>query len=104
MIKKIEKFGATWCQPCKILEKTLDKIIKKYPDIEYVIRDTDNEEDSNRFEEMHIKNIPHTFFFDEYGHQVIDTIGAIPFSQIENIIKDNLDTSIDIDDCGYGAE
>ncbi len=104
MIKKIEKFGAIWCQHCKILEKTLDKIIKKYPDIEYVIRDADSEEDAGRFEEMHIKNIPHTFFFDEHGYQVIDTIGAIPFSQIDGIIKDNLNKIANTNDCENGAE
>lgn len=104
MIKKIEKFGAQWCQPCKMLEKTLDKITKAHPDIEYIIRDANTDEDSARFEEMHIKNIPHTFFFDEYGHQVIDIIGAVPYSQINDIIKDNLDTSVDINDCGYETE
>lgn len=104
MIKRIEKFGATWCQPCKIMEKTLDRLIKAYPDIEYIKRDANNEEDMPRFEEMHVKNIPHVFFFDEYGHQVIDIIGAVPYSQVADIIKDNLDTSVDISDCGFEAE
>ena len=26
MITRIEKFGATWCGPCKILDKTLEKV------------------------------------------------------------------------------
>ena len=39
MITHIEKFGATWCGPCKMLDKTLEQItdisIVKYDVDEY---------------------------------------------------------------------
>lgn len=87
MIVKIEKYGAEFCQPCKILDKTMQTILEEYPEIQYVTYEA--EEDEELFNHKCIKNIPRMFFYDENGKEVIDSIGAIPYSQIKGIIEEN---------------
>lgn len=87
MIKRIEKYGATWCGPCKVLAKTLDNIKKNYPDIEFLAFDAD--EDEGKFEEMKITNVPQLFFFDENGKEVEHLVGANPANKIIEIITAN---------------
>ena len=54
MGKKIIKFGAEWCQPCHILDKTLDEINKERPiEIEKVDAEYPNWRDANLIETCH---------------------------------------------------
>ena len=41
MSLKIVKFGATWCQPCKMADSTIELVKKEYPDMEYIVYDHD---------------------------------------------------------------
>ena len=41
MITRIEKFGASWCGPCKVLDRTLEQISR----IEIVKHNVDEEEE-----------------------------------------------------------
>ena len=41
MVTRIEKFGASWCGPCKVLDRTLEQI----SGIEIVKHDVDEEEE-----------------------------------------------------------
>ena len=64
MITQIEKFGAAWCGPCKVLDKTLEKVtgveINKY--------DVDQFEDLAA--ERGVRNIPVMIFRDENDQEV----------------------------------
>ena len=68
MIKKIEKYSATWCGPCRVLAKTMKTVLQEYPDIELVEYDADNDEE--KFEEKLIKNVPQLYFYDQDGNKV----------------------------------
>ena len=79
MITHIEKFGATWCGPCKLLDKTLEQIT----DISIVKYDVDEYEDLTS--EKNIRNIPVLIFYD--GDNEVDRlVGAVSLSKINEII------------------
>lgn len=85
MIKRIEKFGATWCGPCKVLEKNLETVLKNYPDIEFVSYDAD--ENEQEFEDKHITNVPQLYFYNENGVEVHHITGAHPVNKLTDIIE-----------------
>ena len=73
MGKKIIKFGADWCQPCHILDKTLDEINKERPiEIEKVDAEYPNWRDANLIETYKIKSIPVMLFMD--GEELLERI------------------------------
>lgn len=84
MIKKIEKYSATWCAPCRVLAKTMKTVLQEYPDIELVEYDADNDEE--KFEEKLIKNVPQLYFYDQDGTEVHHLTGAYPANKIKDII------------------
>lgn len=80
MITKIEKFGATWCGPCKILDRTLQQI----KDIDIIKYDVDEWEDLAN--EKGIRNVPVLIFYD--GDNEVDRlVGAVPLAKINEIIE-----------------
>lgn len=80
MIKTIEKFGATWCGPCKMLDRNLAQL----SDVEVIKHDAD--EESELFEKFGIRNVPTLYFKDEHGNVVEQTHGAISLPQIKEIL------------------
>lgn len=79
---KIEKYGASWCGPCKMLDKTLDQVPKE---IEIVKFDAD--EDEELFVEKGIKSVPVLIFYDDSGVEVNRLIGAVALYKIMEIIE-----------------
>lgn len=82
MITRIEKFGAEWCGPCKILDATLEKV----KDVEVVKYDVD-EVDEAILAERSIRNIPQLFFINESGKIVHHVVGAISLDRINEILN-----------------
>lgn len=79
MITKIEKFGAAWCGPCKVLDCTLQQITE----VDIVKYDVDEYEDLA--EEKGIRNVPVLIFYD--GDKEVDRlIGAVSLNKINEII------------------
>ena len=79
MITKIEKFGAAWCGPCKVLDRTLQQVTE----VDVIKYDVDEHEDLA--EEKGIRNIPVLIFYD--GDKEVDRlIGATPLNKINEII------------------
>ena len=81
MITQIEKFGATWCGPCKVLDKTLEKVtgveINKY--------DVDQFEDLAA--ERGVRNIPVMIFRDENDQEVERIFGAVSLDKINEVLE-----------------
>ena len=84
MIKRIEKYSAEWCGPCRVLAKTMKTVLQEYPDIELVEYDADNNEE--KFEEKLIKNVPQLYFYDQDGTEVHHLTGAASANKIKDII------------------
>lgn len=76
MIVKIEKFGANWCGPCKVLDKTLEQV----SGVEIVKHDVDEELDLAL--ERKVRNVPVLIFYDENNKEVDRLIGAVPLGTI----------------------
>lgn len=76
MIVKIEKYGANWCMPCKVLDKTLEQI----SGIEIVKHDVDEEPELT--EEKKIRNVPVLIFYNENNEEVDRIVGAVPLGTI----------------------
>jgi thioredoxin 1 len=80
MITHIEKYGASWCGPCKILDRTLQQIT----DIDIIKYDVDEWEDLAN--EKGIRNVPVLIFYD--GDNEVDRlVGAVPLAKINEIIE-----------------
>ncbi len=80
MITHIEKYGASWCGPCKILDRTLQQIT----DVDIIKYDVDEYEDLAN--EKGIRNVPVLIFYD--GDNEVDRlVGAAPLARINEIIE-----------------
>lgn len=80
MITHIEKFGAHWCGPCKVLDKTLQQITE----VDVIKYDVDEYEDLAM--EKNIRNVPVLIFYD--GDNEVDRlIGAVSLETINKVIE-----------------
>ena len=80
MIRTIEKFGAEWCGPCKVLETNLRGI----SGVDIVKFDAD--QDPELFEVQGIKTVPVMVFKDEHGNIVETVTGLRTKAEIQKII------------------
>lgn len=80
MITHIEKFGASWCGPCRVLDKTLQQITE----VNVIKYDVDEYEDLAM--EKNIRNVPVLIFYD--GDNEVDRlIGAVSLEAINKVIE-----------------
>ena len=80
MITHIEKFGTSYCGPCKVLDKTLQQITE----VDVIKYDVDEYEDLAI--EKNIRNVPVLIFYD--GDNEVDRlIGAVSLEAINKVIE-----------------
>lgn len=80
MITHIEKYGAEWCGPCRVVDANLDQIT----DIDIIRYDVDEYEDLTA--EKKIRNIPVLIFYD--GDNEVDRlVGAVSLETINKVIE-----------------
>ena len=80
MITHIEKYGAEWCGPCRVLETTLDQIA----DIDIIRYDVD--EYADLAAEKKIRSIPVLIFYN--GDNEVDRlVGSVSLETINNVIE-----------------
>lgn len=81
MITRIEKFGASWCGPCKVLDRTLEQLTG----IEIVKHDVDEELANSKG----IRNVPVLIYYNDRDEEVKRTIGAVSLGTIMQIVNNN---------------
>ena len=80
MITHLEKYGAEWCGPCRVVDAVLDQIT----DIDIIRYDVDEYEDLAT--EKKIRNIPVLIFYD--GDNEVDRlVGAVSLETINKVIE-----------------
>lgn len=80
MITHIEKYGATWCGPCRALDKTLAQITE----VDIIKYDVDDDEDLAI--QKNIRSIPVLIFYD--GDNEVDRlVGAVSLDTINKVIE-----------------
>ena len=80
MITHIEKYGATWCGPCRALDKTLSQIIE----VDVIKYDVDEDEDLAM--EKKIRSVPVLIFYD--GETEVERlVGAVSLDTINKVIE-----------------
>jgi thioredoxin 1 len=80
MITHIEKYGAEWCGPCRVVDANLDQIT----DIDIIRYDVDESEELAA--EKKIRNIPVLIFYD--GDNEVDRlVGAVSLETINKVIE-----------------
>ena len=83
------KCGTEWCQPCKVMDKTLDRLQPEYKDVEFVHVDVGEEQELAQ--ELGVTNVPVTFFISADGEIVNRKTGLMPekaiVAEIENLLN-----------------
>jgi len=85
----IVMFGASWCEPCKILKETLnmEKVYSSMPKATIGYINVDDEENISLCEEYNIKKLPSVCFFKTHGGSILltDIITGTNFEKILEI-------------------
>lgn len=80
MITHIEKYGATWCGPCRALDRTLAQITE----VDVIKYDVDDDEDLAL--QKNIRSVPVLIFYD--GDNEVDRlVGAVSLDTINKVIE-----------------
>ena len=91
MVKKILKFSASWCGPCRVFAKTFEKVseMEEYKDIEFKSLDVEEDEDGELMsEKFNIKSVPSTVLLDENDELIYKISGNISLTDFTSIIND----------------
>ena len=75
-------FGATWCGPCKMLEKTMKKIQQEFPAVKYLHVDID--EDPLQTKNYKIRSVPTTVLL-KNGKEINRIVGNSKLSAFRSI-------------------
>ena len=81
-MKRVIRFTASWCGPCKGLAMTLNNIETKMP-IEVI----DIDEQSTVARDFGIRSVPTLVMLDE-NTEIKRTVGALPQAQLEAWLND----------------
>jgi len=81
-MKRVLRFTASWCGPCKGLAMTLNNIETKMP-IEVI----DIDEQSTVARDFGIRSVPTLVMLDE-NTEIKRTVGALPQAQLEAWLND----------------
>ena len=81
-------FWAEWCGPCKSIAPALEEISEEMKS-EIVIAKLNVDENPSTAQQFNIRSIPALMIFKD-GEVKAEIMGALPKSQLENWIKENI--------------
>lgn len=80
---RLLKFSAEWCQPCKILAKTLEGI-----DVPYTVSSIDIEDSPNLAQDYRVRGVPTMVLVDDNDVEVGRLVGVKTKAEIEEFINE----------------
>lgn len=90
-MKKVIKFGALWCSPCKLMHPVFEKISEKLSTDELSFSEIDVDDDTEDLSSKYgIRNIPAILVIDEDDKVLGRFVGAMSEESLEEKIKDAL--------------
>jgi thioredoxin 1 len=81
------KFFATWCGPCKVLDKTIKNISPDYSNVNFI--DIDTDEQPTICKSYKIKQVPTVIIFKD-NEEIERLVGNIPQAKLRQSIEDSL--------------
>lgn len=90
MVKKIIKFSATWCAPCRFYAETFHKVSEReeFKDIEFKAMDIEEDEAEELVNKFAIRNVPSTVILDENDEPIYKVIGNVKENDLVDVIND----------------
>jgi thioredoxin 1 len=88
--KKVIKFSASWCQPCKVYAKTFEKVsqMDEFSGIKFESHDVEeSEEIEDMAAKLQIRGVPSTVLFDEDGNVLSRISGNVPAQVLADTIR-----------------
>lgn len=85
-MKKVIKYGTTWCMPCRAMENVIDQAKENYPDILFETIDIGLPENECLIQDLKIVSVPTIIAYNE-DKVVSKTTGYLPYPAFEEIIK-----------------
>lgn len=92
-VKKIIKFSAIWCQPCRVYATTFHKVeeMEEYKDIKFMEIDIENDDNGEILAEKYqIRSVPTTILLDENDELIYKIIGNVPQKDLISTINEAL--------------
>lgn len=87
-MKKIIKFWANGCPPCKMYEPVFDKVSKEYSNNDLFFESIDARNDKTGLREvLNVKSIPHTFILNENNEVLKDKRGYMDENGLKSFIE-----------------
>jgi thioredoxin 1 len=79
------KFGATWCNPCKLVEKTLHNVEAEFANVRFMKVDVDDNPDLAK--DYKIRSVPTVILFRD-GEETARIVGVVKIEALRKAIKD----------------
>ena len=92
-VKRVLKFSATWCSPCKVYAQTFDKVSKmeEFKDIEFKAIDIENDDEAELLVEKYkIQSVPTTVLLDENDDLIYKLMGNVPQKDLVDVMNQAL--------------
>jgi len=80
---RLLKFSAEWCQPCKMLAKTLEGV-----NLPYTISSIDIDDSPNLAADYKVRGVPTMILVDDNDKEVGRLVGVKTKAQIEEFISE----------------
>lgn len=84
------KFAATWCSPCKMIAKNIDKIKTEFPEVKF--QEVDVDDDPDIAKNYKIKSVPTVIVFKD-NEEIIRLIGAVKIDALRKAVRDIVNDS-----------
>lgn len=79
------KFAATWCAPCKVVAKTIDRVKPEFTEVNF--QEIDVDDHPNLAKDYKIRSVPTVIVF-RNGEEVTRLIGSVKVDALRKALRD----------------